>query len=86
MSMVSSGYPNPKSAPINPNLLPLPADPRLGKQALYHCDIILHCSTSWHTQPYTRGSYTAIAVGASQIDIELLAQPLYSKQNQAKVS
>ncbi|KAF2900050.1 hypothetical protein ILUMI_06134 [Ignelater luminosus] len=40
--------------------------------------------TSWASQPYTRGSYTAIAVGASQIDIEYLAQPLYNKKNQAK--
>lgn len=33
--------------------------------------------TSWHEQPYTRGSYTAMAVGASQADIERLAQPLF---------
>ncbi|CAB3254811.1 unnamed protein product [Arctia plantaginis] len=33
--------------------------------------------TSWKKQPYTRGSYTAIAVGASQSDIESLAQPLF---------
>ncbi|RVE44839.1 hypothetical protein evm_010494 [Chilo suppressalis] len=33
--------------------------------------------TSWRNQPYTRGSYTAIAVGASQSDIESLAQPLF---------
>lgn len=32
--------------------------------------------TSWHSQPYTRGSYTAMAVGASQLDIECLAEPL----------
>ncbi|XP_066146714.1 peroxisomal N(1)-acetyl-spermine/spermidine oxidase [Euwallacea fornicatus] len=40
--------------------------------------------TSWHKQEYTRGSYTAIAVGASQIDIECLAQPLYLDENDAK--
>ncbi|XP_022919456.2 spermine oxidase [Onthophagus taurus] len=40
--------------------------------------------TSWFSQPYTKGSYTAIAVGASQIDIEYLAQPLYTKENQEK--
>ncbi|KAB0800763.1 hypothetical protein PPYR_06502 [Photinus pyralis] len=40
--------------------------------------------TSWASQPYTQGSYTAIAVGASQIDIEYLAQPLYNSKSQAK--
>jgi len=43
-------------------------------------------STSWHTQPYTRGAYTAMAVGASQLDIEHIAQPLYSNSQQKKVS
>ncbi|CAH0553813.1 unnamed protein product [Brassicogethes aeneus] len=40
--------------------------------------------TSWASQPYTRGSYTAIAVGASQIDIECLAQPLYMDDDESK--
>lgn len=40
--------------------------------------------TSWFSQPYTKGSYTSIAVGSSQIDIEYLAQPLYAKGNQEK--
>ncbi|XP_018327308.1 peroxisomal N(1)-acetyl-spermine/spermidine oxidase isoform X2 [Agrilus planipennis] len=40
--------------------------------------------TSWFSQPYTRGSYTSLAVGSSQVDIENLAQPLYSERNQAK--
>ncbi|KAF5269352.1 hypothetical protein FQA39_LY08744 [Lamprigera yunnana] len=40
--------------------------------------------TRWASQPYTKGSYTAIAVGASQIDIECLAQPLYNSKSQAK--
>ncbi|EEZ98988.1 peroxisomal N(1)-acetyl-spermine/spermidine oxidase [Tribolium castaneum] len=40
--------------------------------------------TSWHSQPYTRGSYTAIAVGASQIDIECLAQPLFLDEEETK--
>ncbi|ERL87222.1 peroxisomal N(1)-acetyl-spermine/spermidine oxidase [Dendroctonus ponderosae] len=40
--------------------------------------------TSWHTQEFTKGSYTAIAVGSSQIDIECLAQPLYLDERQAK--
>ncbi|XP_013098285.1 spermine oxidase [Stomoxys calcitrans] len=34
--------------------------------------------TSWKSQPYTRGSYTSIPVGALQEDIENLAQPLYT--------
>lgn len=47
---------------------------------------LVYFSTSWHSQPYTRGSYTAIAVGASQLDIELLAQPIYADENESKVS
>lgn len=41
--------------------------------------------TSWKKQPYSRGSYTSIAVGASQEDIENIAQPLYSNPHQSKV-
>ncbi|XP_034233868.1 spermine oxidase [Thrips palmi] len=40
--------------------------------------------TTWGSQPYTRGAYTAIAVGASQDDIDNVAQPLYSNDQQAK--
>ncbi|KAL3278029.1 hypothetical protein HHI36_013370 [Cryptolaemus montrouzieri] len=40
--------------------------------------------TSWGSQQYTRGSYTAIAVGASQVDIECLAQPLYADESETK--
>ncbi|XP_053605051.1 peroxisomal N(1)-acetyl-spermine/spermidine oxidase [Plodia interpunctella] len=40
--------------------------------------------TSWHKQPFTRGSYTAIAVGASQSDIESLAQPLFRNVHDKK--
>ncbi|XP_076257960.1 peroxisomal N(1)-acetyl-spermine/spermidine oxidase isoform X2 [Rhynchophorus ferrugineus] len=40
--------------------------------------------TSWHKQEFTRGSYTAVAVGASQIDIECLAQPLYLDEHETK--
>ncbi|KAK3919508.1 Peroxisomal N(1)-acetyl-spermine/spermidine oxidase [Frankliniella fusca] len=40
--------------------------------------------TTWGSQPYTRGSYTAIAVGASQDDIDNVAQPLYSNDQQVK--
>lgn len=42
--------------------------------------------TSWKHQPYSRGSYTSIAVGASQEDIENISQPLYSNPNQSKPS
>lgn len=41
-------------------------------------------STSWHRQQYCRGSYTAIAVGGSQEDIDNVAQPLYSSPHQSK--
>lgn len=41
--------------------------------------------TSWHSQPYSKGSYTSIAVGASQEDIENIAQPLYCNPHQSKV-
>lgn len=42
--------------------------------------------TSWHSQPYSKGSYTSIAVGSSQEDIENIVQPLYSNPHQSKVS
>lgn len=40
--------------------------------------------THWHSEPYTKGSYTAVAVGASQCDIENLALPLYTKRTNKK--
>lgn len=40
--------------------------------------------TSWKKQPFTKGSYTAIAVGASQSDIESLAQPLFRNVHDKK--
>ena len=36
-------------------------------------------STSWYSQPYTGGSYTAIGRGGTQADIEKVAEPLYIK-------
>lgn len=42
--------------------------------------------TSWHKQPNSRGSYTAIAVGATQEDIENIAHPLYAYPRQLKPS
>ncbi|KAL1122587.1 hypothetical protein AAG570_002917 [Ranatra chinensis] len=40
--------------------------------------------THWFNEPNTRGSYTSIAVGASQCDIEAIAQPLYSNADHTK--
>ncbi|KAG5895278.1 hypothetical protein JTB14_015144 [Gonioctena quinquepunctata] len=40
--------------------------------------------TSWNSQPYTRGSYTSIGVGSSQLDIEYLAQPIYLDEKETK--
>lgn len=40
--------------------------------------------TSWHSQPFTRGSYTSMAIGASQVDIESIARPLI-EPNETKV-
>ncbi|XP_069679727.1 spermine oxidase [Periplaneta americana] len=53
------------------------SDPFIPKPKLCIC-------TSWRKQPYTRGAYTAMAVGASQIDIEHIAQPLYATPQQKK--
>lgn len=41
--------------------------------------------TSWYSQPYTRGSYTSMAIGASQIDIENLAEPLCKSNDASKI-
>ncbi|KAK7571059.1 hypothetical protein V9T40_014663 [Parthenolecanium corni] len=49
-------------------------DPYVPKPKFIFC-------TRWHSDRDIRGSYTAIAVGSSQVDIECVAQPLYSKRN-----
>jgi len=41
--------------------------------------------TSWGSQPYTGGSYTAIGTGGTQQDIETIAEPLYIKYKKKKV-
>eukprot|EP00096_Caligus_rogercresseyi_P013426 TRINITY_DN6071_c0_g1_i1.p1 TRINITY_DN6071_c0_g1~~TRINITY_DN6071_c0_g1_i1.p1 ORF type:complete len:603 (-),score=162.69 TRINITY_DN6071_c0_g1_i1:421-2229(-) len=41
--------------------------------------------TAWNSQPYSRGSYSAIGVGGTQKDIEKLAESLYQKHNHKKV-
>lgn len=43
-------------------------------------------STSWKNQKFSQGSYTSIPVGATQEDIENIAQPLYSSPQHFKVS
>lgn len=48
--------------------------------------VCLDYSTSWHKQEYCKGSYTAIGVGGSQDDIEIVAQPLYSSPHHSKPS
>jgi len=35
--------------------------------------------TSWYSQPYSGGSYTAIGTGGTQADVETIAAPLLSK-------
>lgn len=52
-------------------------DPYVPKPKLCVC-------TSWKTQTYTGGAYTSIPVGATQEDIENLAQPLYATPQAVK--
>ncbi|RZF34166.1 hypothetical protein LSTR_LSTR003576 [Laodelphax striatellus] len=40
--------------------------------------------TKWFGEPNTRGSYTAMAVGASQADIERIARPLYAHNRSSR--
>jgi N1-acetylpolyamine oxidase len=39
----------------------------------------------WHSAPYTRGSYSYVAVGSTGADIDLLAQPLPLDSTSAQV-
>ncbi|KAK9401599.1 peroxisomal N1-acetyl-spermine/spermidine oxidase [Crotalus adamanteus] len=39
----------------------------------------------WHSEPYTKGSYSYIAVGSSGDDIDLLAQPLPEEASDSKI-
>lgn len=39
----------------------------------------------WHSAPYTRGSYSYVAVGSTGDDIDLLAQPLPADGAEAQV-
>jgi len=42
--------------------------------------------TSWYSQPYTGGSYSAIGTGGTQADIEKIAEPLFSKFKKSEKS
>lgn len=41
--------------------------------------------TSWRSHPYCRGSYTAMAIGASQLDINRLAEPIRQENDPSKI-
>ncbi|XP_078047396.1 peroxisomal N(1)-acetyl-spermine/spermidine oxidase [Augochlora pura] len=41
--------------------------------------------TSWYSHPYARGSYTAMAIGASQLDINRLAEPIKQENDPSKI-
>ncbi|KAG0725384.1 Peroxisomal N(1)-acetyl-spermine/spermidine oxidase [Chionoecetes opilio] len=41
-------------------------------------------NTTWWSQPFTRGSYTAIGLGASQVDITNISHPLYMQPTCSK--
>lgn len=51
----------------------------------YNYLMFIFFRTKWKSESNTRGSYTAVAVGASQTDIENIARPLYSSPIQTKV-
>ena len=52
---------------------------------MYHLLFFFIYSTSWWSQPLTRGSYTAVAIGSSQVDITNVAQSLYAHPSHHKV-
>lgn len=39
------------------------------------------CSTRWKANEFSLGSYTAIGVGSSQLDIEHIARPIHINNN-----
>ncbi|KAK7085974.1 hypothetical protein SK128_026343 [Halocaridina rubra] len=41
-------------------------------------------NTTWWSQPYTRGSYSSVGVGASQVDITNISHPLYMHPTSSK--
>ncbi|XP_066975268.1 spermine oxidase isoform X2 [Macrobrachium rosenbergii] len=42
-------------------------------------------NTTWWSQPFTKGSYTAVGVGASQVDITNISHPLYMHPTSSKL-
>lgn len=47
---------------------------------LFCCDLF-YCSTRWKSNEFSLGSYTAIGVGSSQLDIEHIARPMHVNNN-----
>ncbi|KAG7165112.1 peroxisomal N(1)-acetyl-spermine/spermidine oxidase-like [Homarus americanus] len=41
-------------------------------------------NTTWWSQPFTRGSYSALGIGASQVDITNISHPLYMQPTCSK--
>nr|XP_018907030.1 PREDICTED: peroxisomal N(1)-acetyl-spermine/spermidine oxidase isoform X1 [Bemisia tabaci] len=52
-------------------------DPFIPKPKLCVC-------SQWHSDKYSQGSYTAMAVGATQFEIEQIKEPLYSNSLQTR--
>ena len=48
--------------------------------------LLFDFSTTWHQEPYTRGSYSALGVGGNQSHIEKLTEPLYQRPHNRTVS
>jgi hypothetical protein len=44
------------------------------------CFVFL-CRTRWGNNPYTRGSYSFLKVGAAATDVEVLAEPLMGSES-----
>lgn len=42
---------------------------------------LFYCSTRWKANEFSLGSYTAIGVGSSQLDIEHIARPMHVNNN-----
>ena len=52
---------------------------------LLYTPCIVFCSTAWHSQPYSLGSYTLLGVGGQPTHIEKVAEPLFQKPNNRTV-
>lgn len=47
----------------------------------YVVTFFFYYSTRWKANDFSRGSYTAIGVGSSQLDIEHIARPMHVNNN-----